>query len=132
MQNLSRDDARTFLSEAFNEHLYEEQKSKRSLVGPHRDKIVFLLNKYNAQAYASQGQQRTIALSLKLAEVQIIKDSLDKTPILLMDDVMSELDQTRQNKLIKYIDALPQVFITATNAESLGSGLNLENSIINL
>ncbi len=81
--------------------------------GPHRDDLVFYINEKDAKKYGSQGQQRTIALSLKLAEVKLAQDILDEAPILLLDDVLSELDIERQRFLINEIDDV-QLFITST------------------
>lgn len=84
-----------------------------SSIGPHRDDLIFEINGKDAKKYASQGQQRTIALSLKLAEIKIAAELLDENPILLLDDVLSELDTERQSFLINQIDDV-QLFITST------------------
>ncbi len=84
-----------------------------SSIGPHRDDLIFIINGKNAKKFASQGQQRTIALSLKLAEIEIAKEVLDESPVLLLDDVLSELDIERQNYLINEISDI-QLFITTT------------------
>ena len=85
-------------------------------VGPHRDDLDVLINGIDAKAYASQGQMRTAALSLKLAEVDIFKSLSDEYPILILDDVMSELDLPRRKKLLKCISEL-QTVLTCTHAE---------------
>ena len=85
-------------------------------VGVHKDEIVYLINNQDARAYASQGQQRLACLSSKLAEVEIIKEEKKEDPILLLDDVFSEFDSTRQKFLLKYIKNI-QTLITVTNAE---------------
>lgn len=82
-------------------------------VGPHRDDIDFYINGKDAKKYGSQGQQRTIALSLKLAEIQIARESIGENPILLLDDVLSELDNERQGFLFSEIEDV-QLFITTT------------------
>lgn len=99
----------------------EESELKTGLtqVGPHRDDIYFLINGKNAREYGSQGQQRTVALSLKLAEIQFIYELTGEYPILLLDDVMSELDHTRQSKLLNYIHGKTQTFITTTDLEGI-------------
>ena len=79
----------------------------------------FLLDKKDAHLYASQGQQRTIALSLKLAEIQLIHQITGEYPALLLDDVMSELDHTRQSALLNYIHGKTQTFITTTDLEGI-------------
>ena len=81
-------------------------------LGPHRDDIEFYINGKDAKKYGSQGQQRTIALSLKLAEIRIARQMLDEPPVLLLDDVLSELDLDRQRFLVSEIDDV-QLFITS-------------------
>lgn len=81
-------------------------------LGPHRDDIEFYINDKDAKKYGSQGQQRTIALSLKFAEIRIAKQILDESPVLLLDDVLSELDLERQKFLVSEIDDV-QLFITS-------------------
>ena len=85
-------------------------------VGPHRDDLSLLISGVDAKAYASQGQTRTAALALKLAEVQIFKELSGEYPILILDDVMSELDLPRRKKLLKKIDGM-QTLLTCTHAE---------------
>ena len=91
-------------------------------IGPHRDDIEFYINGKDARKYGSQGQQRTIALSLKLAEIRIAKQMLDEPPVLLLDDVLSELDLDRQRFLVSEIDDV-QLFITSAelNEEVVGA-----------
>lgn len=115
LKNISRDEARQLLSIAYEEKTTKEQVRCRALIGPHRDRIVFTLNESDAQNFASQGQQRSIVLAFKLSEVKLIEDVLDKRPILLLDDVMSELDESRREKLTTFIEDKTQVFITSTN-----------------
>nr|MBR6777857.1 DNA replication and repair protein RecF [Clostridia bacterium] len=85
-------------------------------VGPHRDDMEVLINGIDAKSYASQGQQRTSALSLKLAEVQIFKELSGEYPVLILDDVMSELDLPRRKKLLQRIHGI-QTLLTCTHAE---------------
>ena len=87
-------------------------------VGPHKDDIDIILDSMNVRSYGSQGQQRTCALSLKLAEAAVIKDISGEQPIALLDDVMSELDEKRQKYLIKYFDGW-QVFVTCCDRAHL-------------
>lgn len=93
----------------------EERARKVSLVGPHRDDIVFSINGHNARTYASQGQQRTVALAWKWAEVEVITSVLSRTPVLLLDDVMSELDDSRRTALTEMMSRDVQTFVTTTN-----------------
>lgn len=93
----------------------EEKERKRSLIGPHKDIFTFLINNKDAKTYGSQGQQRSLVLCFKLSEVKLIQNMLDQQPILLLDDVMSELDEQRRNALIGFISESIQTFITTTN-----------------
>lgn len=86
-----------------------------TLVGPHRDDLQFFVNGYDIQTYGSQGQQRTTALSLKLAEIELVKQEVGETPILLLDDVLSELDDYRQSHLLSTMQGQVQTFVTTTN-----------------
>ncbi|MGT2800272.1 DNA replication/repair protein RecF [Streptococcus marmotae] len=91
---------------------------KNTGVGPHRDDISFFLNGVNAH-YGSQGQHRSLVLSLKLAEIELMKEMTREYPILLLDDVMSELDNNRQVKLLETISQNIQTFITTTSLDHL-------------
>lgn len=92
----------------------EKDRMYRSAsIGPHRDDLEFFINGKDARKFGSQGQQRTIALCMKLAEVRIARDVLMENPVLILDDVLSELDIERQKFLLKEIDDV-QLFITST------------------
>src|SRR5690606_3165478 len=90
-----------------------------TLIGPHRDDLQFIVNGYDVQTFGSQGQQRTTALSLKLAEIELIKQETRETPILLLDDVLSELDDFRQSHLLNTIQGEVQTFVTTTSVEGI-------------
>ncbi|WP_310551768.1 DNA replication/repair protein RecF [Paenibacillus glufosinatiresistens] len=98
-----------------------EQEIRRgmTLTGPHRDDLSFFINGREASVYGSQGQQRTTALSLKLAEIELIHGEIGEYPVLLLDDVLSELDPYRQSQLIETFQSKVQTFITATGVEGL-------------
>ncbi|MDR0397287.1 MAG: DNA replication/repair protein RecF [Oscillospiraceae bacterium] len=87
-------------------------------VGPHRDDIELTLNRKEARVYASQGQQRTAAIALKLAGLSTLKDELGETPVLLLDDVMSELDAERRRRLLTWMEGV-QTIITCTDADDV-------------
>lgn len=93
----------------------QELYQQTSLLGPHRDDMVFYINDKPVQTYGSQGQQRTTTLSLKLAEIDMMKEMTGKNPILLLDDVLSELDDERQTYLLRAIQDTVQTFLTTTN-----------------
>ena len=88
----------------------------QTTVGPHRDDILFSIKGIDIRKYGSQGQQRTSALSLKLSEIDFVKKSINSTPVLLLDDVLSELDSNRQNYLLNSITDI-QTMITCTGLE---------------
>lgn len=115
------------------ERCYEEERSrKRSLVGPHNDKIRFFLDGRDASDFASQGQQRSIVLAWKLAEVELARHSLGVSPVLLLDDVMSELDSTRRDMLVGFVTDEIQTFITATDLTAFSQPLLTRASIIEI
>ncbi|WP_128895608.1 DNA replication/repair protein RecF [Longirhabdus pacifica] len=97
----------------------QEIKRGMTLVGPHRDDLRFYINDKEANIYGSQGQQRTVALSIKLAEIELIHQEVGEYPILLLDDVLSELDQFRQNQLIDTFNGRLQTIVTTTSADSI-------------
>ena len=97
------------------ERKLEEIIRAQSLVGPHRDDVSFFINNIEAKKFASQGQQRTIVLSLKLAELELIKEKIEDTPVLLLDDVLAELDNIRQNYLLNTIGTNIQTIITSVD-----------------
>ncbi|WP_077612852.1 DNA replication/repair protein RecF [Clostridium sp. Marseille-P2415] len=94
----------------------QDLKQKMTLTGPHRDDLSFMINEIDIRRFGSQGQQRTAALSLKLAEIELVKKVVHDYPILLLDDVLSELDNSRQNQLLAGINHI-QTVITCTGLE---------------
>ena len=91
-------------------------RSKLTSTGPHRDDFYFIVNGIDIRKYGSQGQQRTAALSLKLSEIELVKKMTKDTPVLLLDDVLSELDSNRQNYLLNSIGDI-QTIITCTGLD---------------
>ena len=83
--------------------------------GPHRDDMAFLLDNRDARAFASQGQQRSCVLALKMAELRFMTDTVGESPVLMLDDLMSELDQRRRAALLAALGPVSQVFVTATD-----------------
>ncbi|GEN47600.1 DNA replication/repair protein RecF [Ligilactobacillus pobuzihii] len=103
-----------------------------TLIGPHRDDIKFLINDKNVQTYGSQGQQRTTALSVKLAEIDVMKEQTGEYPLLLLDDVLSELDGQRQTHLLKTIQNKVQTFLTAPAMNDVARNLIKEPKIFTI
>ena len=110
------------ITEAFSRQLRsiapEEMRRGTTLLGPQRDDMMFLINGVDARLYGSQGQQRTVALSLKLAEFRLIEDYVGEPPVMLLDDVMSDLDDIRRKHLLSWVRRRCQTFITCTNLRS--------------
>ena len=96
----------------------EEARRGTTQIGPQRDDLCFFINGADARIYGSQGQQRTVALSLKLAEFRLIEEYVGEPPVLLLDDVMSDLDDARRKHLLKWIQGRGQTFITCTSLRS--------------
>jgi DNA replication and repair protein RecF len=90
-----------------------------TLIGPHRDDLEFYVNEKNVQTFGSQGQQRTTALSLKLAEIELIASEVGEYPLLLLDDVLSELDDLRQTHLLSTFKEKVQTIVTTTNVSGI-------------
>lgn len=91
-----------------------------SLTGPHRDDLLFLLNEVPAAAFASRGQQRTAALALRLAEARFLRDRSGEDPVLLLDDVLSELDESRRAGVLAATSEFEQVLITSVDIDRFG------------
>lgn len=107
----------------------QERERRTTLIGPHRDDILFHVNGMNVQTYGSQGQQRTTALSLKLAEIELIFQEIGEYPILLLDDVLSELDRSRQTHLLAFMRDKVQTFVTTTITDGIDNRL-LQDAVI--
>lgn len=105
--------------EKFKENRSKEIDRGSTLYGPHRDDLLFSVNGRDVQKYGSQGQQRTTALSLKLAEIELIKHEVGEYPVLLLDDVLSELDQYRQSHLLDTIQDKVQTFVSTTSVSDI-------------
>ena len=107
------------IAELFFQKLEEKQAEEiiraQSVVGPHRDDVSFYINGFEAKKYASQGQQRTIVLALKLAQTELIRNKTGYNAILLLDDVLAELDDVRQTFLLNGIEERHQTIITSVD-----------------
>jgi DNA replication and repair protein RecF len=103
--------------ELLHHNISQEIKRGYTLTGPHRDDLILKVNEYDIRTFGSQGQQRTTALALKLAELEFIKAENGQYPVLLLDDVMSELDLSRREFLLETIHEKIQTFFTATGLE---------------
>jgi len=102
--------------QAIEKNKEKDMRLKSTSVGPHRDDICFMVKDLDIRRFGSQGQQRTAALSLKLSEIELVKNTMKDKPVLLLDDVLSELDKHRQNYLLDSIGDI-QTLITCTGVE---------------
>jgi DNA replication and repair protein RecF len=109
-----------FLDKIASRAIAEQQQCK-TVVGTHRDEIEFIINNTQARYYGSQGQQRTLVLALKLAELKLIEEVVGEAPLLLLDDVLAELDLNRQNQLLDVLGDRFQTLITTTHVNSFDS-----------
>ena len=106
---------RARIAAALGERAGEELRRGITLVGPHRDEIAFTIDGRDARTFASQGQQRSLVLAWKIAEVEVTREILGRPPLLLLDDVMSELDETRRQAFLGLVGGGVQTVITTTN-----------------
>ena len=114
------------------ENRAKERAYGKAVVGPHADKVYFLLDGRNQTHYSSQGQQRSIVLAFKLAEAQVILETLNQKPVLLLDDVMSELDERRRKYFMQFITDDIQTFVTTTNLDYFDTSIRSHADIVKL
>ncbi len=111
------------LQKLYHEHQSQEIKLGTTLYGPQRDDIRFLINEQDVHRFGSQGQQRTTALAVKLAEIDLMNEQTGEYPLLLLDDVLSELDDDRQTHLLTAIQDKVQTFLTTTSLSGVARQL---------
>lgn len=117
----SIEEIKSMYNQRLKDKLSEELARSQVLVGPHRDDILININDRDARQFASQGQHRTIVLSLKLSELDFVKQTINEPPLLILDDVLAELDLMRQKYLFESISGDSQTLITTTDLHSLES-----------
>ncbi|MBM7601355.1 DNA replication and repair protein RecF [Virgibacillus halotolerans] len=118
-EEANKEKIETIYLNKFHEMKDKEIDRGTTLIGPHRDDLVFYVNGKDVQTYGSQGQQRTTALSVKLAEIELIYKEVGEYPILLLDDVLSELDDFRQSHLLNTIQGKVQTFVSTTSVDGI-------------
>lgn len=128
----TKEEARAALDAALRSRAAEERVRKRSVVGPHHDRLEFFIDGRNASTFASQGQQRSLVLAWKMAEVALMREMTGTSPVLLLDDVMSELDVHRRRALVGLLADDTQTFITATDSSCFDGDLLDAASVIDL
>ena len=109
---------RTITLPILQQNREKDRRLKISSTGPHRDDFQVIVNDIDLRHYGSQGQQRSAALSLKLSEIDLVEKRIQDMPVLLLDDVLSELDSSRQKKLLQSIEKT-QTFLTCTGMDEL-------------
>lgn len=129
---MSKEELLSQLQKDYEKAKEQEIDQGTTTLGPHRDDLIFYVNERNVQTYGSQGQQRTTALSLKLAEIELMYEMTGEYPILLLDDVLSELDDSRQTHLLNAIQNKVQTFITTTSLDGVQMDLLQNPRIFNV
>jgi len=130
--DLKNPNLKEYLKDEYNKKLDYDIKICSTNIGPHKDDIEFYLVDKNLKYYGSQGQQRVAILALKLAEIEIFKKYKETTPILLLDDIFSELDDKKKNNLLKYISKDIQTIITTTDLNNLDKKLIKKSKLFNI
>lgn len=120
------------MKDYFQKNFDREIKLKSTLIGPHKDDIEFYIDKFNLKNYGSQGQQRIAILSIKLSEINLFYKRKNYYPILLLDDVFSELDDKKKNNLLKYINEKMQTIITTTDLKNIDDKIIKKSKLIEI
>ena len=136
LQSLDENDDENKIMDLFTEKLIAqrniEELTGKCSVGPHRDDIEFYINDSSVRKFGSSGQQRTLTLALKMAELELLRKTVDDNPILILDDVLAELDVVRQNLLLNAVGADSQCLISATHLDKFHKSFVGDSQIIYL
>ena len=127
--DLNKADLKEFLVKKYNSMFTNEILQKTTLLGCHKDDFKLYLNDLDVTEFASQGQQRLSVLSLKLAEIEVFVQKKGKKPIILLDDIFSELDEIKKNNIINYFKEDIQIFITTTDIKDISDELKNKSDI---
>ena len=136
LENMNQEEEEEVISKKIVEQL-QKQRSIEAVTGkcnfgPHRDDIEFLINNISIRKYGSSGQQRTFILALKMAELDLLRNMINLPPLLILDDVLAELDITRQNLLLNSVGKDSQCFISATHLDKFNQSFLSSSQIIYL
>jgi len=129
LEKYDSDTIKKKFGDKFKRNLHHELMQGITLTGPHRDDFLFSLNGMDMKNYASQGQQRMAIIAFKICELFIFKDILDSYPVLLLDDIFSEIDTKKRNKIIKFLKSDIQTIITTTDINDINDDLLKDASI---
>ena len=125
----NQDNIEKKMSEKLKKNFKLELMQGMTIIGPHRDDFYFSLNGVDMRQFASQGQQRIAVISLKIAEIYLFKEEIGEYPVLLLDDIFSEIDSKKRNKIIKFLNEDIQSIITTTDINDIESDL-LKNAVV--
>ena len=128
-KSFDKENIENSMRNTYKNNFIKELNNKMTLYGPHRDDLEFILNNKNLKLYGSQGQQRLAIISFKISEISIFEETLNTKPILLLDDIFSELDLKKKNKLLNFISNDIQSIITTTDLKNITKKY-LENATI--
>lgn len=128
-EDLNKENLESFLIDKYKSLFMNELLQKTTLIGCHKDDFKMLLNGLDVTEFCSQGQQRLSILSLKLAELEVFIKEKNTKPIILLDDIFSELDELKKNNIINYFKENIQIFITTTDIKDINDGLKRKSDI---
>ena len=128
----TKEEIRNILEKKFQDNLEKEVFAKTTLYGPHRDDFEFNVKTSDLKSFGSQGQQKMAVLTLKLSEIEVFSDYKKTSPIILLDDVFSDLDTVKRNNLLKHIKTDMQVIITTTNLDDIDKKLLKKAKLIKI
>lgn len=132
IESFETEKLREQLKKSFKKNYQRELHVGMTLIGPHRDDFLFFLQKKDMKIYASQGQQKSAILAYKLATIPIFKEYSNTSPVLLLDDIFSELDLKKRNRVLKYIGKDIQSIITTTDLKNISKKVLLEATIFSV
>jgi DNA replication and repair protein RecF len=130
--NYNSNEIKKVLKEKYKKNQQREISMGMTLYGPHRDDFTFIIDGNDIKIYGSQGQQKLAFIALKFAEIPIFEEKTGTKPIILLDDIFSELDKSKKNKLIQYIDKDYQVIITSNDTKDISKKILKDANIFKI
>ncbi len=130
INDFDRDKLREILKDKYKKNIKREILMGMTLYGPHRDDFTFIIEENDIKIYGSQGQQKIAFIALKFAEIPIFEEKTGTKPVILLDDIFSELDKKKKNRLMKYINDDYQVIITSNDTKDIGKEILMNSKII--
>jgi len=127
-----KEEIKKVLEEKYKKNQHREIVMGMTLYGPHRDDFTFMIEENDIKIYGSQGQQKLAFIALKFAEIPIFEEKTGTKPIILLDDIFSELDKIKKNKLIQYIDKDYQVIITSNDTKDISKKILKDSNILKI